>query len=432
MRRWSVVIISLAVLGCSAGIGKGRVDGAAAQPAGADEGPARYSDIAYTGHGTLFRADGSRIELSKEVVEQLQDSLIEGLTTPIDRSTAEYQGSEASVSLAMANLEKWNARAAEALEYFDETLSAYEFQDADERILVKGLAIGKTLDAASEAELSEMRWRAELILDRALPYLRSDILEPRPRLAEFLGQAELRAELERIRERLRPKAGYIDDCRSQGVPIPPDWPQPGWVNRGDLPFAFNFLRSGRDTEVWTYETTEGICYSLPRKDGGDFTVNGFICQSSRTGRACFWDNLDASGRRLTMADVPLRIAQLQNGGNLVETCTDCHRGYNAFVIHPNVPAMNRPGRDPRVRYQPIGRAGFVNPPFAELVPGNNSGACTVCHEIADVAGAVGYCSAVLRNAADKTMPNANAPARWASPSAPYAAHIAVLKARGCP
>ena len=66
---------------------------------------------------------------------------------------------------------------------------------------------------------------------------------------------------------------------------------------------------------------------------------GVFCQSSTTGKACFWDSKD----RVTGAaiqgplDTPMVIANLRNGDTLVENCTDCHRGENVFLVHPGTP-----------------------------------------------------------------------------------------------
>jgi hypothetical protein len=171
-----------------------------------------------------------------------------------------------------------------------------------------------------------------------------------------------------------------------------------------LDFKFNFLESGPSTEVWTYETPEGLAYALPRKNGAFISLLGIISQSKATGKACFWDNREAStGRRITGEGIMLRIAELENGSSLSENCTVCHRGGNAFIIHPKTPLGIPANRDPDVRYTPIGQAGWENPPAFSA---SGSGSCSSCHEIADPT--TSYCK-ILRQAAEKTMPNPENP-----------------------
>lgn len=118
--------------------------------------------------------------------------------------------------------------------------------------------------------------------------------------------------------------------------------------------------------------------ALPLKHEGDISVLGIICQSRRTGKACFWDNIDISAERdaggnfprITGEGVILRIAEIKNGSNLAENCTLCHRGSNAFLIHPNTVLGTPLNRLPDVRYSPIGQPQWTNPPaFSPLGSG---------------------------------------------------------------
>lgn len=382
--------------------------GAAA--AGAEK--VEFSEIAYAYHGLLLDADRKEIKLDKAVIEGLQDSMLASLTAaPAVEKTAENR-----------LVAEQGPRAALDKAYVDEVLSGFEFTD-DERILVKSALIRKAIDAAPAQERLAYQWRFDLLHERSQHYLRPKFRELRPEFVRYLSSLEDLLELlRRLLDALFPTA-YISDCRANSVPIPPDWPS-GWTNSGDLPFALNFLESGPDTEVWTYEDPGGLglCYALPRQEAGYISLVGIICQSESTGKACFWDNIDAAtGRRIEGVGITLRINGLKDGSNLAENCTECHRGYNAFLVHPTTPLGAPADRDPAVRYSPIGQAGWSNPPAFATV---GSGACAGCHQLAALNPSI---CAILELAAEKTMPDPADPAGWANPDPPYAAHITAIQ-----
>lgn len=312
--------------------------------------------------------------------------------------------------------------------YVKEVLGGFKFTD-DELVLVKSALIQQGIDASSEDAKVEYQWRQDIIYERALSYLHPNWRVLRPDLEIYVKDAPW---AEYIRQLITaiPTSEYLAQCRSFDVPIPPDWPGNGWIDRGFLPFEFNFLSSGSQTKVWTYEAPkgQGACYALPRQDGDFINLVGMICQSNLTGRACFWDNIDAAtGQRIAGRNITLEISRLENGSSLAENCTSCHLGANAFIIHPNVRQLTAVAdRDPDVRYQPVGQAGWSNPPPMAAL---GSGDCATCHEIG--ASTPSYCATVLANAARRTMPNTANPAGWESPRGPFAGHISALRAR-CP
>lgn len=202
---------------------------------------------------------------------------------------------------------------------------------------------------------------------------------------------------------------YMKDCAAAGVPLPPPWGDPRWVNQGELPDKNNFAGGDkRYTEVWTTKTPGGICYALPRrKDNASDPIEllGQICQSSATGKACFWDNVGLDGKRVT-GDKTNGVdpSKLQGGDKLEENCTACHRGDNVFIIHPGTP-LDQPGSNPCTGggkspteqntskpYQPIGRpgrgpgddGGFKNDPRTTPLPSGQGNGCTSCHTIPPV------------------------------------------------
>ena len=220
---------------------------------------------------------------------------------------------------------------------------------------------------------------------------------------------------------------YVQQCRDASVPIPPDWGSSQWNLIGDQ--NRTFIGTTMRTEVWAYKNSHGTCVALPRIVGSDnIQLLGIICQSTQTGNACFWDNIDNNTeRRLTGEDaVSMRIADLQNANTLDENCTDCHRGQNVFLIHPNETIdISRVGYDliPDIRYQPVStQSAWQNPsPHSEV----GDGACASCHEIPALTRS--YCNSVLSQAATMTMPNISSPAGWPASAGAYQTHLNALR-----
>src|ERR1700730_14070892 len=62
--------------------------------------PLRFDEIAGAGHHALFRADGEPIKLSRAAIEQLPDSMLAALSTPMILG-----GSDAEIDLVQENNE---------------------------------------------------------------------------------------------------------------------------------------------------------------------------------------------------------------------------------------------------------------------------------------------------------------------------------------
>ncbi|QMW21660.1 hypothetical protein [Sandaracinobacteroides saxicola] len=243
---------------------------------------------------------------------------------------------------------------------------------------------------------------------------------------------------------------YTRDCRKEGVPIPPDWGNAAWVKRpGSQPQNRLFLQAGDPVEVWTYTPpaggSAGGCIALPRWDSPAKTgvTLGVICQSATTSKACIWDNRLRGGGPTFVPTTPSqrRIAStwtdgydpaLSGGGK----CVMCHRGDNVFLLHPNTALGNRDGSVPAAtdlpfttaaaaKYTLVNSLGWSNPANATLAGG---GGCKSCHGVGSITvERASYC-AILKQAAQREMPNPTSPAGWASPSAGYSAHINAMKA----
>ena len=257
----------------------------------------------------------------------------------------------------------------------------------------------------------------------------------------------------------RTKSPYMTECSNatNDVPLPPDWKNDpienaalGWQFRGRLDNSLVFAATTAPpappggvvtpiTEVWAYSDPKGVCMALPRKKGaGNDTIEllGIICQSERTGKACFWDNIRSTassagpaGQRLRDAlSDNMKISEIQGGRELRENCTQCHRGNNVFMIHPHSPlalkASPPPGSttfpapsglsaldtNPQRRYQPIPTGRMSGLPGEPVTPWENppatnltAGACANCHEIPALTE--NYCETLFNSVvAEKTMP----------------------------
>lgn len=379
----------------------------------------RFSAIAVAYHGMLLDQELKEIKLDRRGLEAMQDSIFQSLIAERRLDPKDFKFPIPNLSEIQSPLSK------EAVYAFTERADF----STDERLLAKLAFIQAGIDAAPSQERVELQWRFDVLNERLVGELNLGP-EPGARLRRGFTEAlppEIQQRLIALMAKWFRTTEYMAECRRNSVPLPPDWPTgSGWVNRGTLPFKFNFLSSGPDTEVWVHETAGGLCYALPRKNGAVVNLLGIICQSKSTGKACFWDNIDAAtSRRISGEGITLAINRLKDGSNLAENCTNCHRGANAFIVHPETPLGSPSERDPLVRYSPIGQVGWTNPP---PLSAQGSGACSNCHEIGGAS--VGFC-AILRQAAELTMPNATRPAGWGMPRSPYDAHILTLKV-SCP
>jgi hypothetical protein len=235
---------------------------------------------------------------------------------------------------------------------------------------------------------------------------------------------------------------YIKECSDAGVPIPPDFGDPKWINKGTFttPFISEELPF---VEVLTYASTspEGACLALPRAKTStdDIALAGIICLGKVSGKACFWDNQRDKKQLPIPRGTKRKLTDFAGGpeleGGSGGICTSCHAGENPFIIHPktSLGAPNLTGLKlkPDVWYQPLVAAAWPqNPGPSNILDGVDSpGDCTDCHtqksagRFPKLSTALdGYCTKILPNAVKKTMPPG-------SPDDPdYAPDVAVLLA----
>lgn len=366
-----------------------------------------FSDIAFIYHGAALDRDLRAIPLDRKTVSDMLDSMVSAISAP--RPQLELPDG----TIRPAQKSRFSAQS------FAQQTEALQKQGGDPlfakiallRFYTKGLP-------PSEAGIYAERLAVLREALSAMPGVQQP--QPTSQLQEML--ASLGPGLN--------AADYLPACRAAGVPIPPNWPDPAWTDQGALPpqSTFASFPGTVTSEVFTYQPADGsgVCYALPRKSAtGSIEALGVICQARASGKACFFDNLDASGNRITGQSVAMDFSKIQNGYVLEENCTGCHRGGNVFMIHPKTPLGAIRNRNPDVRYTPIGQATWDNPP-ALAEEGN--GACAECHEIA--APNAAYCS-FLKKASNIEMPSPTAVAGWDNPRAEYKAHIDFLKTK-CP
>lgn len=372
--------------------------------------PADWIEIAY--HGLVVDANFEPIKMDFNTVSKIQESMFSILYEPARVKALKQDGGDLKTL------------------FYDQQLQPKE------QLLVR-TAVLSALLAESDAKLqARYVWRYRLLRDAA-----NGLIDPRTVISPEAAAMMRRFDPDKFLP--EPRSQYADDCQAQGVPIPPDWPDSRWISQG--PLAFVFISTESTAEVFAYKDPDvsGVCYALPRHRGKSLQLLGIICQSNTTGKACFWDNVSATGERLVGPDVNLDIQTIRNGSNLGETCTSCHRGYNVFNIHPGsalqLTRAGAPGgpyqTNPAVRYTPMGQPHWSNPgPLVLAAPPAGQGTCLACHELPQTAVS-GYCSNVLQNAAMTTMPPFG-PTRAGWPGSPvavnpeFAAHIGRLS--GCP
>jgi len=260
-----------------------------------------------------------------------------------------------------------------------------------------------------------------------------DQLRNNIQLAPMLAALDLELEPEEADAPDEPETtDYMKECMREQVPIPPDWGDRRWVFRRHLDPNYSFVADANSiAEVWTYvdPNVPGLCVGLPRKDvkTKDIGLFGIICQSKTTGKACFWDNVDRFTHRRMLPEQSkrLKIAAVEGGSQIVENCTNCHRGKNVFVIHPRT-ALDLPEKEFAIDhdvewYSPIsGQKTWGNPG-----PMQGLSSCKGCHPIPELAAnnndpstdppeASPYCR-ILEQVVNKTMPPGGAPAGWLNP-----------------
>ncbi|MFK7995267.1 MAG: hypothetical protein AB8B87_14075 [Granulosicoccus sp.] len=262
---------------------------------------------------------------------------------------------------------------------------------------------------------------------------------------------------------------YIRSCREEGVPVPTFFGGSGWTKsafdadgpggallEGEL--VNEFILEGSKSIVWGWESNNprGSCIALPRGNGVSASTVGVICQANDSPKACFFDNVNDDGSKFTVTEGDViamnRFAtgpQLVAMGGPTGKCAACHRGENAFIIHPGT-ALDLTAQGFNLQsssgwYEPLfgpnPGEGWVNPPrstaldtvglgtttvYIPFVPGFNITAnvadrgCNSCHQLPELQPADSFCGSswsagFLQLASERTMPPpTEPPANWDS------------------
>lgn len=234
-----------------------------------------------------------------------------------------------------------------------------------------------------------------------------------------------------------PPTQYMNDCLAAGVPVPPPWGDPQWLSHGLQEPRFVTVDTP-EAEVFVYRSQkpQGLCMALPRSTGTTISTLQIVCQGKVSSRVCFWDNRIRGVKQPIQKDQRRPISEFTGGDNITfggENCSDCHAGFNAFVVHPGSavdltqlgidmqpstwyspmisPASpQNPGPDTALAGLPLGTAAVtLYDPLWGWFPwwrtfSVQEQSCVSCHQLPDVSKTPLYCGSVLGNAVDFTMP----------------------------
>jgi hypothetical protein len=396
--------------------------------------------IAYIGHGGFFDRNGHQIKLTLDFVERAQAYYRQKLLSsmPADKATT---FSETEKGLAQTPTSSRQSRLVLQNRFVGSLASNSIDPDAGR--------VGSIISA----------------LDRALKFQIPEQAETGAPIRRFVPDPQVRDLIEKqsfstqqaqtFASTLKGGQQYIDECRGNGVPIPPPVGKldptgaAGWKSLGFIPPDVQFIaNTPAELRVFTSVSPPGMCFSLPRyMDDSKQTISiaGVICLGQNTSKVCFWDNqMPASDGRGGMQGVgfefsvndqiPIGVSDLkidpkgryQGGGfDLINgtggVCTGCHAGENPYIIHPKVdlgggllmgrlnkPPMNLPTFSIN-RYDPFVPSSWPQNSASEAAS-RVPAACGVCHE-KDAAGRFPqlspalreYCG-IMRNAVTTTMP----------------------------
>lgn len=171
----------------------------------------------------------------------------------------------------------------------------------------------------------------------------------------------------------QPDTPYMVDCRKNGVPLPPPWGSSGWRKVGVLSPQLIFAKEKGHTELWTFETGEGVCAAIPRSTRGTvIDVFGVIC-TSKNGNTCFWDNiLQGIDKKIVPINPGFDIKYFGRGADrLNEYCTDCHRGPTPWIRVAGQPTIHL--KKLSATWRPIAPDSWKSP------DGPHIQGCSDCH-----------------------------------------------------
>jgi len=198
--------------------------------------PIADEPIAFIGHGVAFDGDANPIELTPENVEALQGWYIDALRSRLPGAFRDDFDERRAPLLAREEWDRPVRMEANAAQ-LDWLLSRTDI-DHD------GAIAGK------------MNLLAAVMRTRLFP---KQAFTPPAELSAFgvgTGGGTV------LFSTMNSGAAYLAECANAGVPTPPDWGSPLWINNGTL--SPNFLGGNARVFYFNSGTPEGVCYALPR------------------------------------------------------------------------------------------------------------------------------------------------------------------------
>jgi hypothetical protein len=227
----------------------------------------------------------------------------------------------------------------EAQQYYIDRLS----READPTVLAEFEAQRMQMEpeVGAPREFADRAFLVDWLIEHVQPSDAADLLAKSQFLARSMLDPDF-PDLAVVKGTIDSRMAYHEACKDARVPLPPDWntAEGKWKSNGVL--TPDFVGAGAMTStVWYYESDgstqpRGLCIALPRVDNssGKIALLGVICQGNEFNNACFWDN----ARTFEEGETVAMLSEGFNSGPDLEgagqgTCTACHRGENAFIIH---------------------------------------------------------------------------------------------------
>jgi hypothetical protein len=372
----------------------------ASQPAA----PMPQGPVAYIGHGAMFDQNGNELAPTAEFIEQAQNFYLRQLLERANEGQRQrYRELEAQLTRGL-NLQGQTRLVLNSrlIEWLIQTVRPEGFD--------RLLGINNVMKLELQQKLPEAGGPRETVPFEMPDELRRRLLDAG--LAENAVSGEIFA--------LSTTAGgeaYRQLCRSNGVPVPPDWGASPWVARGIL--DNEFISADKQAEVFTFQSAspEGMCIALPRFDASDtIKLLGIICLGKASGKVCFWDNQSGGTQFFPRRGEVVPFSRFGGGadlvGNVGGVCTECHAGENPYVIHPGT-SLGLPALAGLPLFGDRWSEPLVQPGWPENPgPLDSPGACAACHTKGGPGGRFpelstvlpGFCDIILPQAIARTMP----------------------------
>lgn len=363
--------------------------------------------IAAYGHGSFVGQNGKNLEMTEQLIGQIQDYYIAMLSS---RSLTAREGSTYTSEE-------------------DKRVKAGIYDIVDDKVLANAFYLDWLIEHTKHDDGGRYQVISNGLRWYYIHHFKKDALLPDEKGQWWKGISK------QLAERLRKYgivvyaitnagiAEYCEECLDQGVPVPQNMFGSEWTSMGSFD-GDEFISGTLDPNLLLKVSTNppGFCLALPRYNGSNRAeLFGVICMSYQTGKVCFFDNPNGT---FYAKDVQINFRQNFLGGrdlvlNGQGECTDCHAGENPYVTHPEVAAFGNyidavgGNTMPPRWYIPIVDGTWrQNPgPTYLLDVVSSPSRCDACH----MAGGNGgrfprvsaldfYCTDVLQNAVARTMP----------------------------